>query len=300
MKMKLFPIAIALAPAFAFAGTPINQTKSVDADATVEISNVKGSVTVSAWDKNEVAITGTLGDGSRGLTVEGGGGHLEVKVEGPDKSKSWFNWGSDSGMQETTLELKVPRKASLEIDVVSATVTVNEVAGRSMSVDSVSGRVKVDSPAAKVRVDAVSADVEFTGKSDDANIETVSGDVQIRGVGGRVHGETVSGSIRIEGAQPHPTKLVQSAASDIEIRGALEKGGRVHVESMSGDVRLRFPGSLSARLEAKTFSGSIKSDFGQVEKPEHGPGEDLDVKLGDGDGDINIDTFSGDVSVQHD
>lgn len=300
MKMKLLPFAIALVPAVACAGTPINQTKSVDADATVEISNVKGSVTVSAWDKNEVSITGTLGDGSRGLTVEGGGSHLEVKVQGPDKSKSWFNWGSDSGMQETTLDLKVPRQAALEIEVVSATVAVNEVAGKSLSVDSVSGRVKVDSAAPKVRVDAVSADVEFTGKSEDANIETVSGDVQIRGVGGRAHAETVSGSIRIEGAQPLHDTNVSTVSGDIEIRGALDKGGRVHVESMSGDVRLRLPSSLSARLEAKTFSGSIKSDFGEVEKPEHGPGEDLDVKVGSADGDISIDTFSGDVSVQHD
>ena len=53
------------------AGTPINQTRVVNVDARIDVSNVKGSVTVTGWDKPEVAISGTLGEGAKGLSVTG-------------------------------------------------------------------------------------------------------------------------------------------------------------------------------------------------------------------------------------
>ena len=42
------------------AGTPINQTRPLDARGRVEIENVKGRVEVVAWDRPEVKLTGTL------------------------------------------------------------------------------------------------------------------------------------------------------------------------------------------------------------------------------------------------
>ena len=75
MKRTLLSCSLLLlaASCAAVAGTPISQTRSVDAHARIDVSNIKGSVTVSGWDKPEVSITGTLGDGAKGLAVEGGG-----------------------------------------------------------------------------------------------------------------------------------------------------------------------------------------------------------------------------------
>ncbi|HEY6894149.1 MAG TPA: hypothetical protein VI258_08280, partial [Rhodanobacteraceae bacterium] len=81
----------------ALASTPINETRSVNADARIDVSNIKGDVTISGWDKNEVAITGTLGEGVKKLAIDGSGGSLSIKVEPPDK-QGWFNWGSESRM----------------------------------------------------------------------------------------------------------------------------------------------------------------------------------------------------------
>jgi len=287
-----------IAPGFAHGGTPIDQTRAVDKDARIEITNVKGLVRVGVWDKPEVHVTGTLGSGSRGLTLEGSGSHLEVKVEGPDESKGWFHWGSDARMEDSRLELQVPRQAALEINVVSADVDVGETAGRSVKVDSVSGRIKLATRASRLEVDAVSGDVEFDGKADDTHIETVSGDIRARNVGSEAHAETVSGNIRIESGEPLRNIDASSVSGDIDIRGGLAGGGRVHVESMSGDIRLRVPGNLSAHLEADSFSGRLKSDFGTVEKPEHGPGSHLDTRVGSGDGRISLESFSGDVTVE--
>ena len=102
---------------------PISETRSVNADARIDISNIKGDVTVSGWDKNEVSITGTLGDGAKKLAIDGSGSSLTIKVEPPDK-QGWFNWGSESRMGNTSLDLKVPRNAEIKIEVVSADVAL--------------------------------------------------------------------------------------------------------------------------------------------------------------------------------
>lgn len=298
MNTQLLFLGLLLAPGLALAGTPINETRSVDAGARIEISNVKGAVTVSAWDKNEVGITGSLGEGAKRLAVEGGGGSLSVRVEGPDR-KGMLSWGSDSSMQETILNLKVPRGASLEVGVVSAEVAVSELSGGQLQVDSVSGRIRVSAVTSpRLRLESVSGDVEFDGKAEDSSIETVSGDVTARGVSGRTRLETVSGKLQIVAAAPLKQTEASSVSGDIEITGGLDKGGRIEIETMSGDVRLGLPGSLSATIEAESFSGTLRSDFGTVQKPEHGPGSSLRVKVGDGDGEISLDSFSGDVTIR--
>jgi DUF4097 and DUF4098 domain-containing protein YvlB len=299
MKTKLLVLSVLLAPGLVLAGTPINETREVDARVRIDVSNVKGAVNVSAWDKNEVGITGTLGEGAKRLSIEGGGSALTVRVEGPDKSSGWLGWGSDSSMQESILNLKVPRAASLEVGVVSAEVAVADLSGGELQVDSVSGRIRlsaVQSP--RLRLESVSGDVEFDGKADDASIETVSGDVIARGVGGRMRMETVSGSLRAAASAPLKQTEASSVSGDIEITGGLEKGGRIEIETMSGDVRLNLPATVSARIEAESFSGTLRSDFGSVQKPEHGPGSSLNAKAGDGDGDISVDSFSGDVTIR--
>lgn len=298
MKVKLLPLIAFLAPGAVFAGTPINETRSVDDDVRIDVSNVKGAVNVTAWEKDEVSISGTLGNGAKRLAVDGEGGHLSVKVEGPDKSKGWLNWGSDSSMEESVLNLKVPRKASLEINVVSAAVVVSDLAGGDVTVDSVSGRVRVGSESRRVRIESVSGDVEFDGKAGEAEVQTVSGDVRARGVGGRTRFETVSGAVRVVASAPLSDTSAGTVSGDIEISGELGKGGRMHIETMSGDVRIGFASNLSARIQAESFSGTLRSDFGTVEKREHGPGSSLDVRVGDGEGDVDVDSFSGDVTLR--
>ena len=74
--------------------------------------------------------------------------------------------------------------------------------------------------------------------------------------------------------------------------------GRMQLESMSGDIRLRLPAALSAHVEATTFSGSIGSDYGAVQDKGHGPGSNLDARVGEGDTQIHVESFSGDIELR--
>jgi DUF4097 and DUF4098 domain-containing protein YvlB len=277
------------------ASSPISETRSVNADARIDISNIKGDVTVSGWDKNEVSITGTLGDGAKKLAIDGSGSSLTIKVEPPDK-QGWFNWGSESRMGNTSLDLKVPRNAEMKIEVVSAEVALSGVAGRSLNVNGVSGKLRLDSDAKEVDVDSVSGNIELTGKAERGHLETVSGNVRARGLGGQIKFETVSGDIDAENGDYREINA-GTVSGDINLRGKPTKDARIEVETMSGDVHLYLPADITSRIHATTFSGSIRSDFGKVKEEEHGPGSSLDATLGN-DGRVNLQTFSGDIEVR--
>jgi len=291
-----YPFAALLFAAPVFAGTPIEQNRAVDADARIEVSNVKGSVSVSGWDQPKVAVSGTLGDGAKGLAIEGDAGHLTIKVLPPDK-QGWFSWGADTRMGDTRLDIKVPVAAEMKIEVVSADVNLSGVAGRSLTVSSVSGKLRLDSGAKEAEIGSVSGNIELVGKAERAHLETVSGNIRTRGLGGQLKFETVSGDIDAENGRYREINA-STVSGSISLRGAPDGDPRIDTESMSGDVRLSLPADVSTRLRASSFSGSIHSDFGTVKEPDHGPGSSLDASNGGGAGNVKIETFSGDIDIR--
>ncbi|HET7359763.1 MAG TPA: DUF4097 family beta strand repeat-containing protein [Rhodanobacteraceae bacterium] len=291
----LLPLALLLATAQAVAGTPINETRPLAADGHLDIGNVKGEVNVTAWDQNQVRITGTLGDGVRKLEIEGDAHDLTIKVRGPD-SGGLFNWGSDSSMGPTVLNVQVPRGTNLEVHTVSADTSVHGLAGGKLDIGSVSGAVDIDARSPKLSLETVSGNIELAGMFDDADINTVSGDVVAPALGAIAKVETVSGDVRIGGG-PFRKLAMNSVSGDMEIRGALADAGNIDVDSMSGDVTLDLPGGLSAKIDASSFSGDLRSDWGSVQEHEHGPGSELKATAGGGNGNVTVETFSGDLRL---
>ncbi|MGB0132478.1 DUF4097 family beta strand repeat-containing protein [Dokdonella sp.] len=292
----LFFVFLSAASGLAFAGTPINESRDIDASARVDISNVRGAVTVSAWDQSRVEITGTLGEGSKGLEITGGGSRLSIKVKGSDDN-GWFNWGSRSRMEDTILNIRVPTSAELRVDTVSAEIIVTGTAGQLLKADSVSGKIRIDSTARELEIGSVSGSVDLSGRGERVQVETVSGDIEMRANHGRLKFETVSGNITAATGE-YREFTGSSVSGDISLRGTPSGDARISAETMSGDVRMDMPGELSARIDAETFSGRIRSDFGSVKEPEHGPGRSLETTIGDGSARMTIETFSGDITIR--
>jgi DUF4097 and DUF4098 domain-containing protein YvlB len=282
--------------ATSLAGTPINESRDVDANARIEISNVRGSVTVSVWDQARVQVSGTLGSGSKGLSITGSSSNLEIEVRGPEQS-GWFNWGSSARMEDTILDVRLPRTTELTVETVSADITVTGVEGRLLDTSSVSGKIRLDSTARDLEVGRFSGTIEFSGSGDRAHVDTVSGDIDLRSSHREMKLETVSGNI-LAAAGTYREFSGSSVSGDIALRGTPATDARVSAETMSGDVSVTLPPSASARLDAETFSGRIRSDFGSVEEPEHGPGRSLDTTIGNGDARFTIETFSGDIDIR--
>ena len=295
LLLLAFAIAGTLAAPAAVAATPIDQTRPLDARGRIEIENLKGRIQIRAWNRNEVHIGGSLGEGVERLVIEGSGDHLVVRVQYPKQFGVWR--GDRSG--PTDLQLQVPLRASLDVSAVSAAVDIDGVAPQTLSVDSVSGGVVIAGAPDHADINSVSGDQQLTLNSRDVKVQSVSGDVVLRGrLGGDVHGETVSGQLSIDSNGSAVQQLSTNTVSgDTTLHVALDNGGELKAETVSGDIHLRLPKALSAGVSAKSFSGTLSAPGAKVDKEEYGPGSSLDQRYGSGAGEIHLETFSGDAEL---
>ncbi len=273
----------------------LRESWTIAADARVDISNVRGTVTVTAWDKPEAELSGSLGGDSK-LDIGGDAAHLTLKITGA--KDSWMHGNGPS--TDSDIVLRVPRTAALDVSVVSADANVSGAAGKTLEVASVSGGVTVSSGAPDVDVNSVSGDVAFDhagAAMTRAHLQTVSGNINAKGMGGRVKVETVSGDIVVDAGDVQDLEA-GTVSGDANLTFAPAAHASVKLESMSGDLRVHLPASVSAHIEATTFSGGIDSDFGKVQTKEMGPGSSLDTQTGSGDARINAQSFSGDIELR--
>jgi DUF4097 and DUF4098 domain-containing protein YvlB len=268
---------------------PVNEHKAVDANGTVEIINVAGTVEVSPWDQAEVAVTGGIGARVERVEVTGTGAHVTVRVVVPN-GNSYHDEG------EARLKIQVPRHCSLEVSLVSADLHLTGIEGDA-KLQTVSGDITGDT-GGSLQVSTVSGDVRLEARNAKSmRVKTISGDATLNGGSGEVNVESVSGDANLKlGTLKH--SHFESVSGDLHIAGTLEAGGQLDASSVSGDVQLSFGAVPDADIDLQSMSGDISNCFGP--KPieqQYGPGSRLNFRSGQGGGKVHADTKSGDLSL---
>ncbi len=287
-KILVFGLAVAAAAWTAMAQQRVEESRPASRDGVVEVHNVSGSVRVSGWDRDEVAVSGTLGRGTERLEFTGSGGRTEIRVVLPHFAHHVD--GSD-------LEIKVPAGSSLEVSTVSADIGVEKVGGR-IKLDSVSGTVRVAGEPKEFEAKSVSGDVEITAANAPGRAKSVSGNVTLAGVAGAVEAGSVSGNVVVKGGEVTRVDL-QTTSGDIRFDAGLAKDGRLDAKSVSGNVELSLPAATGAEFDVTTFSGNITNAFGPEARrtSEYAPGKELSFSTGAG-ARVVARSFSGNVTLR--
>lgn len=164
-------------------------TYPLNASGRISVSNVNGSITLEAWDKNEVKLVAIKTADSKERLAE-----VEIKVESrPDhldietnydkwKTRNGGRWGNH-GKLEVEYQLMVPRGAIL-----------NEI-------ETVNGSVEVSNFTNIVRISAVNGTVKAINIRGTAKLSTVNGEViadfdRLDG-GSKIALETVNGRVNL-------------------------------------------------------------------------------------------------------
>lgn len=289
LRVKAVVLFLAfILPSTLVAGTDIDQTISMAADGLVQVENLAGNVEFTAWDRNETQVRGEAGDSVEEVIIRETSGGVMVKIR---------NKKNQRNMDGTDLYLRIPAKASIEAEGVSSDFTVRGSQGAAITINTVSGDVEVEADADRVELNSVSGDVELSGSAKRVNAESVSGDVTLFGVEGEVRASTVSGDLSLEGENLSRGQF-ETVSGDMVLSVAVADDGRLSCDAMSGDVQLRLPASQQAAFNAQSYSGSIRSDFGEVVSVSRGPGSMLDEQVGNNSARIRVETFSGDVTIR--
>lgn len=269
--------------------TPINETRPLVADGKLTINNLAGNIVVRGWDRNEVAISGTLGEDVEKLDISGDARQLSIVVRYPSRMHGHVD--------DTELQLRVPARSQLALDAVSADIRVSDTSGR-IDAKSVSGDVELMVGSGEINASTVSGDLKVQAPAYKTSLNSVSGDLTATGLRGTLSADTVSGNLSLAGGSFKALKL-QSVSGDLDLKLGLDDGGTLNAETLSGDIELRLLQVPDAKLTMKTFSGELHNGFA-LGHDDDDQARNLSATLGSGRGQIDLHTFSGDIEVDAD
>ncbi len=283
------------------------------ADGALVLGNIAGDILVTRGSGTDAAIE--IVKTAKGRTVEDAKELLAlVPVEVTERNgRAEVKTRYPSGDQ--------PRNNRRNINV-SVAYTVSAPAGTRLSVDSISGNIKVSDIKGDINANSISGDIRINGagrigaaKSISGTIEiwetqaegavagsSVSGDVIFRRVTARrLDGGSVSGNIKVEDVQSERVSG-QTTSGSVWFAGTLARSGRYELKSFSGEVRVLLAGNTGFEVDANSFSGEVRTDLpvtrrGNSEPNRRGRHTTLSGTYGDGAAVLDLTTFSGSIVI---
>jgi DUF4097 and DUF4098 domain-containing protein YvlB len=246
-------------------------------------------VRVIGWSQSEVEVTGTLWKGVERLEFSGPPEHILVKVVLPQHARE---------VEDSHLTVKVPAGCRLEVDTVSADITVEGLTGV-LELDSVSGGITVTGDPDELEAESVSGDIDVAVKSATMELASVSGSIKARGARGNVKVGTVSGNATVDAATVERVTL-ETVSGTVRFAGDLSADGRLEAESVSGTVEVALPAATAGSFRLESFSGDIDNGFGPPARrtSEYAPGVEAEFSSGSGGARVEIETMSGDIVLR--
>jgi hypothetical protein len=174
--------------------------------------------------------------------------------------------------------------------------------GSSVDINSTSGDVVVQDLGGDVRIRTMSGDVKVLGARK-VDLQSISGDAQVTASGPSLKLHTVSGKVVATSADPAVQLDFNSASGDLDWTGVCGKGCHLTAETVSGSIRLQpDPAKSSFEVSYASHSGDFHDEMNlnvkRSPKRKHGgPGGWLEAVYGKGEGLIECDAFSGDLSL---
>ena len=226
------------------------------------------------------------------------GGRADVRTRYPDSGRNNRRNISVSVAYNVT----APAGARLSIESISGSVKVTDIKG-DVSANTVSGDVRISGAARINAAKTISGMVEIVDAQTDGALESgsVSGDVILRRVkANRIEASTVSGSIKLEEVQSERVDA-SSTSGSVSFAGPLARGGRYELNSFSGEIRVAVSGNTGFEVDANSFSGEIRPEL-QISMRNPDPGgrrrrTTLNGTYGDGSAVLDLTTFSGSIVI---
>ncbi|MEU5941846.1 DUF4097 family beta strand repeat-containing protein [Micromonospora sp. NPDC047548] len=189
-----------------------------------------------------------------------GGDYDEVRIERtlkwdrtkPRVTETW------SG---TTLQISHDCQDNTVLSACSVDYFVQLPANVAIQAETSSGDVSVDGLTGRIKLDVVSGDVEVKADSTAVDVHATSGAVTVSNGASGASIETVSGEIRAEFTAAPGTVRARSTSGDVTIHlPAPADGYRLDIKSVSGDQDVSLPSAPTGdrTITVETVSGDIR------------------------------------------
>lgn len=277
------------APSPALPQEAVRAGRAARPDAAIRIYALTGSLRVIAWTRDSVEVRGRVDSESGRFFLGGTPEALKLGIEAPE----------DRAPEGTAdLEVRIPVGARVWLKTAAADADLT-LAGGTVEVAGMSGRVRVAGRAERVIVETIDGNVELALEGAMARVRTASGTVVVRGLVRDLEATTVSGPLLVgmEGAVRRAR--LETVASEIAFKGDLEPEGRLEAETHGGDVELRLPAGLGATYHLVSISGGVTNELVPPAALHPGPHRgEWSFTTGDGRATVEVRTFKGRVALR--
>ncbi len=267
----------------------VREGRGVARDGAIRIFSLTGSLRITAWPKDSIAVSGRVDASAGHLFLGGTRSALKLSVEPPQNREP-------EGTAD--LDIQVPNDARLWIKSSAADIEV-VAGGGTVEVTSVSGRVRVAGRAASVSVETLDGNVELALESPLGHVRTASGTIVVRGVVRDLDASTVSGPLLVGMEGSVARARLETVSSEIAFKGDLDPEGRLVAETHGGDVELRLPVRLGASFHLVSYGGGVVNELVPAGALRKGPGKgEWTFRTGDGRAAVEVQTFKGTVTLK--
>jgi hypothetical protein len=284
---RLLPLCVLLLVAAApvAAQRPIDERRAAAADGAIRIHNLAGSVRVTGWDRDTIAVTGTVREGAEPFALHVSGGNAKLGI-----------WPGSGEALPSQLEVRVPRRSRVWIKTESADVVVHDVTG-GVDVSSVSGAVEVRGAPGELFVETMAGAIDVTVDTRVLRARSAGSDITVRGRVRDAEVLSVSGTVTVENKQVERGRF-ESVDGSVRYRGGIGRASSVEFITHSGDIDIALLRDVSARITVSSFQGAVESLLqGRLVQSGGKGNRQYALTLGDGGADLVIRTFKGRVRL---
>jgi hypothetical protein len=263
--------------------------RAADPNAAVRIFLRSGSLRVTAWTRDSVAVHGRVDPGAGRFVIGGTAAALKLGVVPPEGREP-------DGTSD--LDIQIPAGARLWIKSTGADIEV-VAGGGSVTVSNGGGRVRIAGKATSVNAETLDGNVELALESPTGQVRTASGTIVVRGMIRELDASTVSGPLLVgmEGAVARVR--METVSSEIAFKGDLVGDGRLEAETHAGDVELRLPVRLGAAYHLVSYGGGVVNELVPASALKRGPGRgEWTFRTGQGGAAVEVRTFKGTITLK--
>lgn len=251
-----------------------------------------GSVYISGWDKEKVAIKIHIygvDDDDYDLDFNTRSSGIEISTDYRGR------WGRNNGDFE--FDLKVPKKFDIEVESSAGGVHITDIegdingntGGGSLDLTNIRGDIDFETMGGEIDVSRVKGHLSLktmgggitvTDSEADGKVSTMGGSILIEDVEGNLQGSTMGGNVIYRNVSGQSGRSESSVADE------------VHVSTMGGDIKVD-EAPQGADLDTKGGDITVRSAGKFVRAKTYGG----DIEIDEIDGWVRVSTLGGDVTV---
>lgn len=273
---------LALLTVQAAQGFNTDTTVTVTPGTRLNVENQGGDITVKAWDRNQVRVQASHSRRTH-ISVQLTGAVLSLEAEADRGPANMVDY-----------EITVPAWMALNLEGMYATVDVKGSRG-SIAVETLDGDITVDGGAESIKLASVQGRIVLTNARGRIELNSVSESIEASGLTGDILAETVSGDIVIARSDARSIEM-QTVSGELIYDGKIVDGGHYSLLTHSGNIAVSVLEGTNATVATAIGSGEVRATF-PLPASERPSRRRQTFRLGSGSATVELETFSGSISL---